>query len=267
MSLKNKFCGIVFILCSICYAESEGETLFKQNRPSEAVYVLEDEITSGTASSEAYNYLGLSYYQIGDYQKSVEAFNKGLNVTGTNKKLLAFNQGNSYFAMQNYNAAANSFSLALTADPQYYDALLNRANAYLMGDKLSDSLADYKKYIIVVPNDPQKENIKKLIALLEGEINNRKMEAELAEKEAEKRAEEEKRMKEEMEKRAEEERVRYAAEEAERKRVEDERKAAEAERRRKLLEDVANSLQNTDSTNMSAGAEDLIDYEQEAELD
>ena len=45
------------------------------------------------------------------------------------------------------------------------------------------------------------------------------------------------------------------------------RRQEEAERRRKLLEDVANSLQNTDSTNMTSGTEDLIDYDYESELD
>ena len=64
------------------------------------------------------------------------------------------------------------------------------------------------------------------------------------------------------ERRKEEERI------AEEKRLAEEKKRAEeAERRRKLLEDVANSLHNTDSTSLSSGAEDLIDYEQESELD
>ena len=48
--------------------------------------------------------------------------------------------------------------------------------------------------------------------------------------------------------------------------LEDMRKAEEA-RRKKLLEDVANSLQGTDSTNLTSGAEDLIDYDLEGELD
>ena len=42
---------------------------------------------------------------------------------------------------------------------------------------------------------------------------------------------------------------------------------AEDERRKKLLEDVANSLQNTDSTNLTSGAEDLLEYDLEGELD
>ena len=42
---------------------------------------------------------------------------------------------------------------------------------------------------------------------------------------------------------------------------------AENERRQKLLEDVQNSLQGNDSTNVSSGADDIIDYEYEGELD
>ena len=79
------------------------------------------------------------------------------------------------------------------------------------------------------------------------------------------RLEEERRRAEEerlaAEKAAEEERL--AAERA----AEEKRLAEEAERRRKLLEDVANSLHKTDSTNMSSGVEDIIEYEQESELD
>lgn len=42
---------------------------------------------------------------------------------------------------------------------------------------------------------------------------------------------------------------------------------AEAERRRKLLEEVAASLQDTETTGMNAGSEGVIEYEYESELD
>ena len=82
---------------------------------------------------------------------------------------------------------------------------------------------------------------------------NRRREAELAERSAQARQkeqaqayEEERRMREQL--------------------LEDMRKA-EDERRKKLLEDVANSLQSSDSTNLTSGAEDLIEYDLEGELD
>ena len=43
--------------------------------------------------------------------------------------------------------------------------------------------------------------------------------------------------------------------------------ASASPRRKQLLEDVANSLQGTDSTNLTSGAEDLIEYDLEGELD
>ena len=42
---------------------------------------------------------------------------------------------------------------------------------------------------------------------------------------------------------------------------------AEEARRKKLLEDVANSLQGSDSTNMTSGADELLEYEMEGVLD
>jgi len=82
---------------------------------------------------------------------------------------------------------------------------------------------------------------------------NRRREAELAERNAQAKQkveaqayEDERRMREDL--------------------LEDMRKAEE-ERRKKLLEDVANSLQGSDSTNLTSGAEDLIEYDLEGELD
>lgn len=270
---------------SFMFAESMGEKAFKENRPEEAVKLIEEEVAAGDASAAAYNYLGLAYSQLGNYEKSIDAFKRGLSTPGTNKKLLAYNQGNSYFAIKNYNDAAKSYSMALAADPTYYSALLNRANAYLMAGSYKVAVEDYEKYISVLPEDPQREEIERLISALSGELKRIEEEERFAALEAERIAEEERLLAEEMERQriAEEkriererlereeqerkERLEREAKEAEERRIAEEKRAAEAERRRKLLEEVANSLQNADSTNMSSGAEDIIDYEQDAELD
>ena len=278
--MKIKYLAAVLFLCGISflYAESEGEKLFKSNKPAEATLFLEDEIKNGTASSAAYNYLGLAYYQIGDYQNSVDAFAKGLKVPATNKKILSFNQGNSYYAMGDYDNAVKSYTLALSADPKFTQALLNRGNSYLMAQKYSETITDYERFIVMEPEDVQRPKIEQIIGLLKQEIVRQEEEARMMAEEAERLAEEERRMQEEIARqKAEEERI-AAEKRAEEERLEAERKAEEerlaeikrqeeAERRRKLLEDVANSLQNTDSTNMTSGTEDLIDYDYESELD
>ena len=277
-------------------SDSEGEKLFKQNKPQEAIPVLEEEIAAETASAQAYNFLGLAYYQLGEYEKSVEVFSKGLKVSGTNKKILSYNQGNSYYLLQDFESAVKSYGLTLSADPNYSDAVLNRANSYLMLNDFVRAKSDYEKYLELEPENEQKESIQMLVAMLGSEIELQEEEARIAQAEAERLAEEERLMQEELERQrleqeriAEEERkererleeearkererleeearIAREKEEAEQRRIEEEKRAAEAERRRKLLEDVANSLQDTNSTNMTAGSEDILDYDFESELD
>ncbi|MBP3710754.1 MAG: tetratricopeptide repeat protein [Treponema sp.] len=287
---------VFFCVLSVAFAESEGERLFKINRPSEAVLFLEREIASGTASPDAYNYLGLAYYQTGQFAQSITAFEKGLAVSGTDKKVLAYNAGNAAFASRDYTLADSYYSLALAASPGFTKALLNRANARLNASNFSGALEDYVLYLERERNDPQQSEIRRIITLLRGEIVRQEEEARIAAERERQRKEEEARLRAEQERiaaerarqeaaaRAEQERIaaereRQRKEEEERLRAEQERiaaekarqeaaaRAAEEERRRKLLEEVANSLHGTNTENMTSGAEDSLDYESEPELD
>lgn len=251
--------GAVFFLLFFAvslFAESEGERLFKSNEPADAIELLEREFSAGTLSVAAYNYLGLAYYQTGQYDKSVAVFEKGLSVPGTDKKVLAYNAGNSAFAAGNYAKADECYSLALAASPDFSKALLNRANTRLSQMRLSDALGDYENYIVRVPGDPQRAEIERIISLIRAELAEKAEEAKAAEALEEARKEEEARM------RAEQERI--AADKARR---EAEAKATEEARKKKLLEDVANSLRATNTENVSGGAEDTLGYESEPELD
>ncbi|MBR5646014.1 MAG: tetratricopeptide repeat protein [Treponema sp.] len=264
---------LFFTIVTFLGAETQGDKLFKQNKPREAIAQLEKEIASGKASADGYNYLGLAYFQTGDFKNSVAAFAKGLKVSGTNKKILSFNQGNSYYAMGDYISAANAYSLTISADPFYTQALLNRANSYLMAKKYDECIEDYEKYLVLEPNDPQRPQIEEILALLRKQKKRLAEEAERKAQEEAKRAEEERKFQEELARQEREERERLERERQEQlkreeeKRLEEERRLAEeAERRRQLMEDVANSL-NSDSENMSSGSGDIIDYEQESELE
>ena len=278
MKNRNKKLIIFSLLLAagvtLFYGETAGEKAFKENKPQQAVILLEQELANGSASLDAWNYLGLAYYQLENYTKAIETFATGLKTTGTKKKVLSFNQGNAYYAIKEYVNAAKSYSLAYTVDPSFTRALLNRANANLMAKEFDAALEDYENYIALVADDPQRNEIIAIIEALKKDKVRREEDARLAALEAERLAEEEARLAEEMERQrkeeerlAEEARLKREAEEAEARRVEELRRAEEAERRRKMLEEVANSLQQTDSTNMSAGTEDLIDYDTEGELD
>ena len=407
MEINFKKCLFVFIFLPVylCFAQagvngvenglSKGETLFKENNASDAVQVLEYEILQGQVSENTYNFLGLGYFQLEQYEKSIDAFRRGISKQPENKKLLAYNMGNTYYAMKEYDNAIEMYSQSMQADPFFYEAILNRANALLMADRLVSAKEDYELYIQKCPDDSQRERIELLIKALEEELARREEEARLlaeqnkamweeydgslsdkkndeyhpdweevdplvsenkkddkaewekirqeklkdfsdesakqtTEAEADKGQEfadqwesidkedtasygekitdsgvdplenwqsfgedetdEMKRLAEESrkerekwlaeKKRREEEQAAYELElrkQQQKQSLEDEKKLraelldemmkAEEERRKKLLEDVANSLQSADSTNLTSGAEDLLDYDLEGELD
>ena len=239
---------------SLVYADafSEGEKFFKENKPEQAIPFFEQALLMENVSPNVYNFLGLSYYQIGKYQQSLDVFLNGTTKDGTNKRILYYNAGNTAFAMGNFSLADQYFSFSYAADNNFSSALLNRANTKMKLDQLQNASDDYTQYLIIEPNSPQRPEIERMIALIAGELKVR---------------EEQKLARELEEQRLKEEQARIAAE-MEKMRIEQEKQAAlEAERRKKLLEDIAASLQSADSTNVSAGTDGVMEYEYESELD
>ena len=254
--MKKIIILFITLFAAFLFAESEGEKLFKTNNPSGSAVLLEQEIASGEITSNTFNLLGLAYFQLGDYNKSIDAFERGMKNPLSNRRQLAFNEGNVAYTQGDYAKAENCFSLAVSARPDFSEAILNRANARLMAKKYKDAADDYRRFLEIRPSDVQSDNIRRVLAYLGEEIR-------AQEESAARFAEEQKRLEEENRRMQEE----LARQKAEYEAAEAARKAAEEERRRKLLEEVANSLQQTDSTNMSAGAEDVIDYDYESELE
>ncbi len=188
MNIKMKvftFIVVIIFQAAVCFAQtapgelSQGETMFKENNAKDAVEVLEYEILNGTVSENTYNFLGLGYYQLGEYENSVNAFKRGLKVQPENKKLLSYNLGNTYYAMKDFEKALECYSDSLKEDSTFYDALLNRANALLMLGRLVSAKEDYVDFVTNNPDDPQREKIELLIQALEAEIARREEEARL----------------------------------------------------------------------------------------
>ena len=234
-------------------SEREGMRLFESNKGAEAIAFLEADIEGGNPLPQEYNYLGLAYYQLGNYEKSVAAFKKGCSAKETNKKILYFNMGNSYFAMEKWGEALEAYAMASVADPAYAAPVLNKAGTEIKLDKLAEAAADYKRFLVLKPEDEQRPQVEKLISLIEEEL--------AARKERERRAAEEAaRIK------AEEERI--AREKAEAERLAALKKAEEEEKRRKMLEDIAGSLRDAgDTTNMSAPSENSLEYDYDSDID
>lgn len=241
---------------ALVFAESVGVRLFQEDKMVEAISALEKEIQNGDISDNTYNYLGIAYFKIGYYDKAIDAFERGLKSPVSDVKQLYFNEGNVAFVKGDYSMAEACFSLALEVSPEMYDALLNRANARLMLEKYDLSLKDYKDFIAACPDDVQNEKITTLVSYIEEQIafeakEKRLLAEEYAAFEAENR-------------RVEEE---AARKEAERTEEEEKKRLAEEAMQRRILEDMANSLQtNIDDENSDAESEAKYEQVNEGEL-
>ncbi|HZK19701.1 MAG TPA: tetratricopeptide repeat protein [Treponemataceae bacterium] len=258
------------MLCGILFATAfeEGERLFSSNRPLEAIPYFQKTLLELNPNPKVYTYLGVSYMQTGQSEKALEIFKKGLTIDGTNKKELYFNAGNVCFTNNDYKTARELYSYAISADSLFAPAYLNRANTYLKLQKYKKSIDDYTNYLALYPDSEQKENIIAMINALNNEIQFQAEEAQRLAAEEERIKEAQKRFAAEK---AEQDRIRAEEEAktaAEQAKHAAEQAAADAARRKKLLEEVAAELQQTESINLTAGTEGVIDYiEEESDLD
>lgn len=199
------------------------------NNPESAVSWFELAIKEDSSNTNIYNYLGISYEQMGESGKAIEVYKRGLEYAGSLRSAFLTNIGNNYVLQGNFNSAVDFYSQAIEIDNNV-DALRNRAGEYIRNESYSNALNDYKLYLTVEPQPYQESEIKRVIALLELKIDD------FARKQLEE----------------------------EHKQLEEERKRLEEEaRQRELLSKVLNSLDSAgdQTTNLSAGTETAQDYE------
>ena len=207
----------------------KGETLFMENRLSEAVTVLEGALEKEPDNSKIFLYLGFSNARLENYDKAASYFKEGAKKALEEKAVYYYNAGNIYYLSGNYTLAEDMFTQAILNNSGHTASYLNRANSRLKLDHKKDAVSDYRLFLNLDPENYQKESIEKLISLLEGDISSEKIQKEEA-----------------------------AA-----------RKLEEEERRKALLEDILSSLEDVgkETKNISAESEEIDDYEEELELE
>jgi tetratricopeptide (TPR) repeat protein len=230
---KRVFPIILFsLLGTLLFAQSsfvKGEELFLQNKPNEALSILEQAVVEDPAHVEAALYLGIAYQQLNKFDEAIAVYRKILPRAGAQSALISYNLGNVYFSRGNASFAEQYYSQAISSDPVYASAYLNRANSRVKSGMLQDGVLDYRQYLTLEPNSPKRSQIESLIAFIENEAVMEEQRKIMAEAEAK----------------------------------------AEAERRQRLLDEVSASLQAAadDAQGLSSGAESVEGYAGEFELE
>jgi tetratricopeptide (TPR) repeat protein len=169
--MRHVIAACVLLLASVAlFGASEffdkGEALFVQNKPQDARPLLESALNDDPSNEKTYLYLGIIYQQLGHAQKAIDILKRGLDIAVTYKDLFYYNMGNDFFSRKDFTSAEGMYTSALAANAKLSEGYLNRANARLQMTNLDGALADYTFFLQLSPQDPQRPNIEKVMALI-----------------------------------------------------------------------------------------------------
>lgn len=88
---------------------------------------------------KGYNLKGNNYMNLGEENKAIEEYNKGLKKDSVSVHLL-LNRGNAYFHMKDYKKAQEDFKKVIELDPENSIAYLNMGSVYAHQEKYFESL-------------------------------------------------------------------------------------------------------------------------------
>jgi lipoprotein NlpI len=146
---------------------AEGEKQLSLNNPAKALTYLEAALAQAVPDERLLLNLGLAYQRTGKPLDAQKAFRQGADLQGPARKTFLLNLGVSAYSTKDWSAAEAADTEALTLDPTFAEALLNRANARLNAQSWAGAAEDYRGYQAAAPANPQKQKIDQLLALLD----------------------------------------------------------------------------------------------------
>lgn len=146
---------------------AEGEKFLSVDNPTKALTYFEAALAQGESSERLLLNLGLAYQRTAQGTEARKVFRQGADLGGPLRRTFLLNLGVSAFLAKDFAAAEATYTEALTQDPGFSEALLNRANTRLSLKDWAGAASDYRSYQAALPANPQKEKIDQVIALLE----------------------------------------------------------------------------------------------------
>lgn len=162
-----------------CHSQSKsafesGLFYFRANKPADAVEMFTKALEDEDVNPGVYVYLGVSYFQLGLYEDSLDACVRGLAGNGTEKKILAFNAGNACFALKDFSGAEEYYRRSISFDSTYIPPVLNLGNTLVEQIKYNEAVAVYEKFLELAGDDPQCDNVREIIEKLKAELEKNK---------------------------------------------------------------------------------------------
>ena len=121
------------------------------NHPSSITY-LSDAISLNPENELAYLNRGDAYYNLKQYEKAIEDYNKTIELDPEN--VIAYGRrGDAYGRLKQYESAIMNYANAIDLDPEYAPAYNNRANILFTTRQYEKAIEDYSKTIELDPEN------------------------------------------------------------------------------------------------------------------
>jgi len=115
---------------------------------------------------QAWVQIGNDYFDLGEAQKSVDAYQRALAIKGDDPNVLT-DMGVMYRQLKDFPKAAAAFRKAMAVAPNHPQSRMNLGVVLMhdMGDK-PGAIAAWEEFLRVAPNDPNADGIRRAVAEL-----------------------------------------------------------------------------------------------------
>lgn len=125
---------------------SKAKQLFSEGNFSMAVPILEDITEQDENNADAWNMLGIAYYEMKNFEQAIFYFNKAIKLNNQNYKYF-YNRANAQRELKLLLEAVEDYGQALTLEKNVADIYFNRAVVLMNLNRKKEAIADFEACI------------------------------------------------------------------------------------------------------------------------
>ncbi len=138
-----------------------GNTYYEKGDYDRAIEAYNTAIILNPTFSEAYFNRGLCHYNLKNFDKAITDYAKSADLDPKNP-VIYNNRGDAYYRKQDFNASIEDYDRALAINPKYLKAFYNRGLAYACLQDYEKAVEDFTEVVKLNPNFSEAYHIRGL---------------------------------------------------------------------------------------------------------